>query len=149
MIKKLILLFSILLLPQLAFSDEAADKAEFKRLYAEFNELYAHSEDLDPIIDVAEKLYEIAPKAYGENHANTAVVTYNLASLYVEKSEISGFSHLNTNAAELFKDYFEYLDDTNAPQDRNYVYQYLQYIKAMTSQGRSKSVKSHTKKCEE
>lgn len=124
--KKIILLiFYFLSSP--TFADEAADKAEFKKLYAEFNDLYANSEEIDPIIEVGIKLYEIAPKAYGKNHMNTAVVTYNLASLYDE----SGGTRMNSSertATELYKQYFNILDRLDAPKDETYLDQYKAFV---------------------
>lgn len=144
MLKKIF--FLILLMATPAFSDEAADKAEFKKLYAEFNDLYANSEDIDPIIEVAEKLIEIAPKAYGKNHMNTAVVTYNLASLYDEKGINNFDGDINIKAAKLYKRYFEILDDNNKPKDRIYINQYLQYIKTQAFDAKSKSINSNVNK---
>lgn len=143
MLKKLLTL-TILFLCSPAFADEAADKAEFKRLYAEFNDLYANSADIEPIVAVAETLYALAPRAYGKKHKNTAVVTYNLASLYLEKADVSNIALDYTAAAEKFEQYFGILDDIEAPQNRNYVFQYLQYVKAMSSEGRSRSLRRHT-----
>ncbi|MDA9770097.1 tetratricopeptide repeat protein [Emcibacteraceae bacterium] len=126
MMLKKILIFSILLMSS-AFADEAADKAEFKKLYAEFNDLYANSEDIKPIIEVATKLYEIAPKTYGRFHMNTAVVTYNLAALYDE----AGGTHANSSerkAVELYKKYFKILDRLNTPKDASYLEQYKKFV---------------------
>ena len=112
-----------------ALADEAADKAEFQKLYAQFNDLYANSEDLDPIIEVAENLYELAPKIYGKNSQNTAVVTYNLASLYDEK----GGDERNSDegkAFNLYQEYFQILDTLNTPKDKTYLAQYLAMVNA-------------------
>lgn len=125
MLKK-ILILSILLMSS-AFADEATDKAEFKKLYAEFNDLYANSEAIDPIIEVAEKLIKIAPKAYGKNHMNTAVVTYNLASLYDEKGGDTDTID-EKKALKLYRDYFIILDKNNYPKDKTFLQQFLQYV---------------------
>ncbi len=85
MLKNIFYIICISLISQLAHADEATDKAEFKKLYAEFNDLYANSEAIDPIIVVAEQLYDLAPIVYGKNSKTHGVVTYNLASLYDEK----------------------------------------------------------------
>ncbi len=145
MIKK-ILIISCLFLTAPAMADETSDRAEFKRLYAEFNELYANSEELDPVIEVAEKLYELAPGIYGKKHMNTANVTYNLASLYLEKAKKINDRDMYEKTAGLMDQYFELLDDLEAPQDKNYVYQYMEYIDAMSSIGQKKSLRSHTSK---
>lgn len=129
MLKKLLIILSFLFISP-AFADEAADKAEFKRLYAEFNELYASSEELDPIIEIAEKIYKLAPQAYGKNHMNTAVVTYNLASLYIEKDLEKHNSELEDKTTVLLQKYFDILDEIEAPKDRTYVNQYLVFLKA-------------------
>ena len=106
---KNIFILSILLITN-AFADEAADKAEFKKLYAEFNNLYANSEAIDPIIEVAEKLIEIAPKVYGKNHMNNAVVIYNLASLYIEKSDSIHSPEEEQKTTEILEKYFQILE---------------------------------------
>ncbi|MEZ5758812.1 MAG: hypothetical protein R3D86_11380 [Emcibacteraceae bacterium] len=80
--KKQFYLVFMILFSHAAFADEAADKAEFQKLYAQFNDLYANSEDLDPIIEVAEKVYELAPRVYGRDSNEYAITTYNLATLY-------------------------------------------------------------------
>ena len=143
-------LFSILLIftvsTIVSFADEASDKAEFKRLYAEFNDLYANSEEIEPIIEIAQKLYELAPKTYGRNHQNTAVVTYNLASLTLEKAKEINNRDEFTRSATLFKGYFDILDDIDAPKNKDYVFQYIQYIDAMSSEGKSRILKRHTSK---
>lgn len=110
-----------------AHASEETDKAEFKKLYAEFNELYANSQAIDPIIEVGENLYKIAPKAYGKSHMNTAVVTYNLASLYDEKGGNKG-SKEEKKANKLYKEYFRILDKLKTPIDRNYIDQYKKYV---------------------
>ena len=51
-----------------------------------------------------------------------------------------------TAASQKFSQYFNILDDNKAPQDRNYIYQYMQYIGAMSSEGRSRSLKKHASK---
>lgn len=120
-------LIAVLVIDLPTFADEAADKAEFKKLYAEFNELYANSEDIKPIIEVGIKLYEIAPEAYGKYHMNTAVVTYNLASLYDE----AGGTQMNSSertATELYKQYFKILDRLKTPKDETYLEQYTAFV---------------------
>ena len=127
MLKKILTIFIIAI--SSVYADETADKAEFKKLYAEFNDLYANSEELDPIIEVAEKLYELTPKAYGKVHNNTAVVTYNLASLYDEKGE--NYNNENEEkAVDLYENYFRILDRLDKPYDQTYLSQYLNYITA-------------------
>ena len=131
----------ILALLLFSFYAHANDKVEFKRLYAEFNDLYTNSEEIDPIIEVAEKLYKLAPKAYGKNHANTAVVTYNLASLYDEK----GGQSINDNerrAVALYEEYFENLNKRQIPKDKTYLDQYLNYV---TAERNSKGSRSSSK----
>lgn len=121
MFKAFALFIFLLTIP--SFADEAADKAEFKKLYAEFNELYANSEAIDPIIEVGEKLYKLAPKAYGVTHMNTAVVTYNLASLYDEKGGMERNSD-EQKAFSLYLEYFDILDTNKTPKDKTYIDQY-------------------------
>lgn len=128
MLKK-ILMICCLLFASTSFADATADKDEFNRLYAQFNDLYANSEEIDPIIDVAEKIYKIAPKAYGDNHMNTAVVTYNLASLYDEKGK-NWSNEDEIKAVELYKEYFKILDNLDISKDENYLDQYLKFTMA-------------------
>ncbi|MCP5381946.1 MAG: TonB family protein [Kordiimonadaceae bacterium] len=123
------LIIFIIFAASTALADEAADKAEFQKLYAEFNDLYANSEDLDPIIEVGEKLYQLAPKIYGKNSQNMAIVTYNLASLYDEKGGETN-SDDEKKAFDLYKEYFEILETNEAPKDRNYIEQFFQYLTA-------------------
>jgi len=144
MLKKILIIF--LLMTTFVLADEEADKAEFKKLYAEFNDLYSNSEAIDPIIEVAEKLIEIAPKAYGKNHMNTAVVTYNLASLYLEKGDQLSFSDYDNKAADLFENYFHILNEIDAPKDKNYVNQYLYYLKSITLEVNQKQAVSRAKR---
>ncbi|MBL4603551.1 MAG: TonB family protein [Emcibacteraceae bacterium] len=123
---KNIIIISLLLITTAA-ADQAADKAEFKRLYAEFSELYANSEELDPIIEVAEQVYNLAQNIYGKSSQNTAVVLYNLASLYDEK----GSNQLNDaeiKAVELYKVYFKILDKLKTPKDETYLDQYFSFV---------------------
>jgi len=146
MLIRLIAIIIMINFTTLSLADQADDKAEFKKLYAEFNDLYANSEAIDPIIAVGEKVYELAPKAYGKNSMNTAVVTYNLASLYLEKAENRRYSELYSKASQLFSDYFRILDKNEAPTDKAYIFQYMQYVRAMASDDKSKSISFHTKK---
>ena len=129
MLQRIFIIFVFLSVSQSVYADETSDKAEFKKLYAEFNELYTNSAELDPIIEVGEKLYELAPKVYGEESQNTAVITFNLASLYDEK----GGRYQNdseSRAVELYKEYFNILDQLDTPKDENYLEQYISFIKA-------------------
>ena len=129
MLQRIFIIFVFLSVSQSVYADETSDKAEFKKLYAEFNELYTNSAELDPIIEVGEKLYELAPKVYGEKSQNTAVITFNLASLYDEK----GGRYQNdseSRAVELYKKYFNILDQLDTPKDENYLEQYISFIKA-------------------
>ncbi|MCP5381945.1 MAG: TonB family protein [Kordiimonadaceae bacterium] len=130
----------MLIFSHAAIADEAADKAEFQKLYAQFNDLYANSKDLDPIIAVAEKVYELGQQVYGKDHMNTAVVTYNLASLYSEKGEKTQNGELSVKASRLYNDYFKILDDNDVPKDNTYINQYLQYIKTLAFDDRSRSI---------
>ena len=98
-------------------ADQVADKAEFKKLYAEFSDLFANSEAIEPIIEIAEKLYSLSPLAYGKNSNNTAVVTYNLATLYDEKGGETN-SEDEKRASELYKEYFTILDGQKKPLDK-------------------------------
>ncbi|MBL4603556.1 MAG: TonB family protein [Emcibacteraceae bacterium] len=124
---RIILIFSITLFAAPLIADEATDKAEFKRLYAEFNDLYANSENINPIIDVGKQLYILAPKAYGKNHSNTAVVTYNLAKLYNEKS--NGRDHsLEVMASDLYKKYFKILKKNKTPINGEYIDHYMAFV---------------------
>lgn len=142
MFLRTLFLSTIILLTHFATADETADKAEFKKLYAEFNELYANSEAIDPIIEVAKKLYKIAPRAYGKNHQNTAVVIYNLAALYHEKAEKSQtfygtYQYLQHNSegkksVEYYERYFNIIDNNGALFNRSYFDQYFKFIKADT-----------------
>lgn len=117
------ILYILLFMSSPVFADEAEDKAEFKKLYAEFNELYANSEAIDPIIRMGEELYKLAPKAYGKDHMNTAVVTYNLASLYDEKGGMERNSD-EQKAFDLYLEYFAILDKKKTPKDKAYFEQY-------------------------
>ncbi|WP_249034564.1 TonB family protein [Pseudemcibacter aquimaris] len=144
MLTRIIFILSLLITP--VFADEVADKAEFKKLYAEFNELYSSSEDIDPIIEVAEKLIKIAPKAYGKNHMNTAVVTYNLASLYIEKDLEQHNVELENQTTILLEKYFKILDRIDAPKNRTYVNQFLVYLKASVDDHVEESIKSEARK---
>ncbi|MEZ5758811.1 MAG: TonB family protein [Emcibacteraceae bacterium] len=141
-----IFIILILIFSHAALADEVADKAEFQKLYAQFNDLYANSEDIDPIIEVAEKLYELAPKIYGKNSQNTAVVTYNLASLYLEKAGSAGLSDYDNKARDLFEDYFQILDKIDAPKDKNFVNQYLYYLKSIALEAYQDALPSRVKK---
>lgn len=125
MLTRNLIILSLMTSPALA--DQAEDKAEFKKLYAEFNELYANSEAIDPIIEVGEKLYKLAPTAYGKGHANTAVVTYNLATLYDEKGEEKN-NKFEERAFELYEEYFANLDARKVPKDKEYLNQYLSFM---------------------
>lgn len=126
---RIILILSIILFAAPLLADEAADKAEFKKLYAEFNDLYANSEEIDPIIEVGEKLYVLAPKAYGENAKNTAVVTFNLASLYDELGKVNNNEH-ERKAVELYEEYFKILDKNDTQRDVAYLDHYIIYATA-------------------
>lgn len=127
-----ILFVSVLLIFQSALADTAEDKAEFKRLYAQFNDLYENTVDTAPLIEVGEKLYKLAPKAYGENHNNTAVVTYNLASIYDEKGK-SGRNDDEKKAIKLYKEFFKISDKLDVAKDRAYLKQYIQYVTAIVN----------------
>lgn len=155
MLKKILIIFSFVF-STAAFADEAADKVEFKRLYAEFNDLYANSEELDPIIEVAEKLYELAPSVYGKTLKQYAVTMYNLASLYHEKGESSQtfydnyqylqHSNLGKKAVEYYERYFEIIDAFNEPYDRSYFDQFYKFVKADTLFNGYESVTEHSHK---
>lgn len=131
MYKHLIIIIILFGLPAFtAFADEAVDKADFKRLYAEFNHLYASSEEIDPIIDIAEKLYQLVPTVYGENSRNGANIIYNLATLYDEKGGDNQYSSNEKKASALYKEYFKILDKLDTPKNEIYFEQYLQFILA-------------------
>ncbi|MDG1707945.1 MAG: TonB family protein [Emcibacteraceae bacterium] len=123
---KYILLVSLLVITP-ALADEAADKADFKRLYAEFNDLYANSDAIDPIIIVAEKLYTLAPITFSKNSNNAAVTTYNLASLYDEKGGTTANAD-ESKAFELYEEYFAIQKTLKAPIDENYMMHYLALV---------------------
>ena len=126
---RIILILSITLFTAPLIADQAADKADFNRLYTEFNDLFANSKELAPIIEVAQKLYILAPIAYGNNHMNSAVVTYNLASLYDEKgAELKNADE--QKAFQLYLEYFAILKELEVPQDQNYLEQYIAMVKA-------------------
>ncbi|MBL4603557.1 MAG: hypothetical protein JKY84_12480, partial [Emcibacteraceae bacterium] len=125
MLKKTLLILTLLISP--AYSDETADKAEFKHLYAEFNKLYANSGDIEPLIKMGEKLYKLAPNVYGENSQNMAVVTYNLASLYDKKGGETA-SDEEKKALRLYKKYFYLLEQLDAAKNKNYITQYSNYV---------------------
>ena len=127
---RIIFILSIALFTAPLFADEAANNGEFKRLYAEFNELYANSEELDPIIEVGEKLYALAPSVYGENSKNTANIIYNLATLYDEKGGRSYYSKYEKKASALYKEYFIIQKHLNIPEDKQYFERYLQFVLA-------------------
>ena len=136
---KNIIIISLLLITTAA-ADQAADKAEFKRLYAEFNELYANSQELDPIIEVAEQVYSLAQNIYGKSSQNTANVLYNLASIYDKK----GFNLPNDaekKAVELYKEYFKILDKLKSPKDETYLDQYISFVIAENNALGNKSKK--------
>ena len=126
---RILFILSITLFTTPLFADEAADKAEFKRLYANFNDLYANSDDIEQIIEVGEKLYIIAPKVYGKNSQNTAVVTYNLAKIYDEKGKKRNNID-ERKAIKLYGEYFDIIDKTNITPDDNYLDQYVAYVEA-------------------
>lgn len=128
-----------------AFADEAADKADFKKLYAEFNDLYTNSEAIGSIIEVGEKLYILTPKVYGKNHINTAFVTYNLAGLYDEKGGDARNAD-EKRAFELYDEYFKILEALNTPYDHDYVVRYFAFVKAEYNAHTYNSNKKYYKK---
>ncbi|MDG1707944.1 MAG: TonB family protein [Emcibacteraceae bacterium] len=130
MFKKLLIITTLLISP--AFADQAADKAEFKRLYAEFNDLYANSEDIEPVIEVAEKLYVLTPKAYGDTSNHYAVVIFNLAKLYDEKGR-SFENEFEIKASKLYKEYFKIQDKRKVPKDKEYLNQYITYVNTLVN----------------
>ncbi|MCC3860087.1 TonB family protein [Pseudemcibacter aquimaris] len=123
---KYLLLFS-LLLSSYAFADQATDKAEFKKLYEEFNELYSSSQNIEPIVAVGKKLIKIAPKAYGRNSKNNAIVHYNMARLYDETSNGKIYEYEEI-ASEYYKKYFKILDKSKTPKDETYFDHYIELI---------------------
>jgi hypothetical protein len=131
MLKKILIISALLITP--AFADQAADKAEFKKLYAEFNDLYASSEEIEPSIVLGKKLYNLAPKAYGKNHKNTAVVTYNLAKLYDDMGNYwieytTGKKIYKLRASEYYKEYFNILLKLKEPINESYISQYFSFV---------------------
>ncbi|MBT5186639.1 MAG: tetratricopeptide repeat protein, partial [Kordiimonadaceae bacterium] len=126
-------------------ADQVADKAEFKKLYAEFSDLFANSEAIEPIIEIAEKLYSLSPLAYGKNSNNTAVVTYNLATLYDEKGGETN-SEDEKRASELYKEYFTILDGQKKPLDNQYFQQYIAFVKSEHNAFGYRSDTSYSKK---
>ena len=144
MLKKIITISILTFFSHAAFADEAADKAEFKKLYAEFNELFAKPTNINTIIDVAERVYGIAPYAYGEDSKQYAVVTYNLAVVYDEKGGDGNrsFGLQNTpevRAIELYKLYFSRLEKLDTAYDQSHIDQYLKYITADAKYNRFRS----------
>ena len=130
-----IIFISLFLASHLAVADEAADKEEFKRLNAEFNDLFANSAAIGPVIEVGERLYQLAEKTYGKDSQNMAVVTYNLASAYDEKGGDGKRSFSLQNSSEvkainLYKLYFDRLEKLGTVYTRAHIDQYLKYITA-------------------
>ena len=113
----------------MAHADEASDKAEFKKLYAEFNDLYSNSFDIDPIIEIGEKLYRLAPKIYETNHKDTAELTYQLASLYDQKGGMENNTD-EQKAFFLYQEYFKTLGALNVHYYLDYVVRYSAFVKA-------------------
>ncbi|MBL4603550.1 MAG: hypothetical protein JKY84_12445 [Emcibacteraceae bacterium] len=144
MLKKIITISILTFFSHTAFAEEAADKAEFKKLYAEFNELFATPTNINTIIDVAERVYGIAPYAYGEDSKQYAVVTYNLAVVYDEKGGDGNrsFGLQNTpeiRAIELYKLYFSRLEKLETEYNQSHIEQYLKYITADAKYNRFRS----------
>jgi len=144
MFLRTLFLSTIILLTHFATADEAADKAEFKKLYAEFNELYANSDDLGQLIEIATDLYKRGPKAYGKYSQNAAVVTYNLASLYDEAGG-SGVNQYERTAVELYKKYFKILDRLKRHKDKTYLEQYKALVISEFNYNRYRSKNSYAK----
>ncbi|MBL4601882.1 MAG: tetratricopeptide repeat protein [Emcibacteraceae bacterium] len=143
MLRYIVFFSTLIMLSSVSFAGEAADKVEFKRLYAEFNELYANSDDLDAIINVAESVYRYAPRVYSKTSKQYAATLYNLATLYHEKGENSQtfydsykylqHSSIGKKAVDYYERYFIIIDKFEEPYDRNYLDQYFEFVKADTS----------------
>ena len=77
---------------------------------------------------------------------NNAVVIYNLASLYIEKSDSIHSPEEEQKTTEILEKYFQILDKNEIPKDKNYVNQYLIYLKASADDHIDKSIKAETRK---
>lgn len=138
MLKNILYITIFSLISQLAYADEAADKAKFKELYAQFKDLYANSEAIDPIIVVAEKLYKLVPKVYGKNSKTHGVITYSLASLYDEKGGKTN-SRDEKRALKYYVEYFELQNALKVPNNKVFLLQYQNYVQSYYNVNKSKS----------
>ena len=127
MLHRIFIIFIFLSFSQSSYADKASDKAEFNTLYKEFNVLYANSEDMDLVVELAEKLYALAPKAYGKKSSQYTETIYFLAELY-DKIGGSKKNDAEELALRHYRNYFRFAKRTKVPVDREYLKKYLAYV---------------------
>lgn len=132
------LILSTLFFTTPLLADQVDYETDFKNLYANFSELYTNSEEIDPIIDAGEELYELAQKQYGKSSKNTAVVTYNLATLYDEKGQTRNNAD-ERKAVILYGEYFEILTQMGTTIDESYLEAYIEYTEAKLNTDKTSS----------
>ncbi len=120
-----------------SFADEAEDIAEFNAAYAMYNELVQSGDDINAAIEAAETVYKLAPRIYGRQSEEYAIITYNLAELYDAKGgDARDFTPENDKfrseekASDLYKKYFRMQNLRKVPKDLDYLNKYIPYLVA-------------------
>lgn len=139
MITKTLILALLLIAPS-AFADEAADIKAFNEAFAKYSKLTQKAKDLDAAIEAAETVYKLAPRIYGKKSEEYAIVTYNLAGLYDERSG-EGVHEDESRASDLYEKYFRMQKAREVKKDQDYLTQYIPYVLSyyQSHQGHSKS----------
>lgn len=144
MLKK-ILVISALLFVTSAQADEAEDKAEFNAAYQEYIEFVEASTDIDAAIESAERVYKLAPRVYGKQSEEYAIVTYNLAELYDTKGDATN-KESDKDAVKYYREYFKILDSIDTPLTMDYLDKYYILTVAAHNAYGSKVNSRYTKK---
>lgn len=132
---KNILIISLILMTSAFAGQSNKNKEEvekFNNLYNEYHDLYNNSPDIEKTYRVAGELYQLARQTFGKYSYESAEVTYNLARLINDASE-KQFSAEAMAATALYKEYFDILDTIDAPQNKEYLHRFIEYVNVETS----------------
>lgn len=128
---------TVLFIPAAAIADETDDIAAFNAAYASYNDYVQSGGDIDAAIEAAETVYNLAPRIYGRQSEEYAIITYNLAELLDAKggdmpdlmSEEIKFKS-EARASDLYKKYFRMQNLRKVPKDIDYLNKYIPYLVA-------------------
>ncbi len=131
MIKKILIMYTLLILPSLAENEK--DIVRLEKLQLQYTQISPVPDNVRERIDFNRDIQRLTSKIYGRKSAEYASACYELATLYEEKGRQSQRGQRNwkrdhNRALDLYEDYFKIIRNNDHTLDKEYLTRLIDFV---------------------